>query len=413
MRIAFFLTDPFPILSETFILNQITGLLDRGHEVHIHARRPSGPSLVHPDVDRHHLMDRTRYFPALPRNHALRAAKGVGLLARHPGALPMLMRSLDWGRYGRAASSLNLLFWASGFAPRGTYDIIYCHFGWNGRHASALREIGALRGRLVTVFHGADLSWQLKISGEDVYRDLFEKGDLFLPISAHWRNRLLALGCPERRTLVHRMGIDSERLALVERRLEPGCPVRLLTISRLVEKKGVEFGIRAVARLVERGRDVHYDIIGDGPLRGNLAELIQRLRLSERVRLLGPQDQDGVRAALGRSHLVVAPSVTSADGDQEGIPVSLMEAMATGLPVVSTFHSGIPELVVDGVSGRLVPERDVDALARALEQLIDHPDGWQAMGRAGRRQVVEHFDIGVLNDRLVTLFEDLLNDRPA
>lgn len=408
MKIAFVLTDPFPVLSETFVLNQITGLLDRGHEVDIYAKRPTGSSLVHPVVERYRLLERTRYWPAFPRNRLLRIAKGTALLARHAGALPRMLRTLDWARYRRTASSLNLLYWAAGLAPRRSYEIVYCHFGWNGLYASMLEEVGVLEGRLVTVFHGADVSWQLEVAGADVYQPLFAKGDLFMPISEHWKRKLIALGCPEQRLVVHRMGIDPDRFALLERGLEPGQAVQLITIARLVEKKGVEYGIRAVAQLAARQRNVQYTIIGDGPLRPSLEALVDQLGLRDRVSLVGSRDQDAVLAAFNRSHITLAPSVTGQNGDQEGIPVSLMEAMATGMPVVSTVHTGIPELVSDGVSGYLVPERDADALAQALERLIDHPESWPAMGRAGRRQVVEHFNIGILNDRLATLFQDLL-----
>lgn len=408
MRIAFVSIDPFPLLSETFVINQITGLLDRGHEVRVFARRPEDSSLVHPVVDRYRLIDRTTYWPSQPRHKLLRAFKAAGLVARNAPALHLLLRSLDASRFGRAAASLNLFYWAAGLTSRPSFDIVYCHFGWNGLHASMLREIGAIDGKLVTVFHGADVSWQIATSGPDVYRPLFEKGDLFLPISEHWSAKLVGLGCPASRVRVHRMGIDTRRFALLERPLAAGQAVQLITISRLVEKKGVDYGIRAVGQLVARGRDVRYTIIGDGPLRGSLEELIVQLDLEERVTLMGARDHDAVHAALARSHIAVAPSITSRDGDQEGIPVSLMEAMATGMPVVSTLHSGIPELVRDGVTGRLVPEGDVDALARALGDLIDHPETWPELGRAARAHVVGHFDIDALNDRLVTVFEELL-----
>jgi colanic acid/amylovoran biosynthesis glycosyltransferase len=408
MTIAFFLTGPFPVLSETFVINQITGLLDRGHEVHIFARRTDGASPVHPVVDRYRLLERTTYLPSPPRPPLLRVLAAAGLMIRHVASLPMLLRTLDTARFGRTARSLELLHWAAGLAPRRSFDIVYCHFGWNGLYASMLREIGALSGKLVTVFHGADVSWQLQAFGTDVYRPLFQRGELFLPISEHWQRTLIGLGCPAERVRVHRMGIDTTRFASVERSLAVGQAVELITISRLVEKKGVEYGIRAVGQLVARGRDVRYTILGDGPLRPALEELIRRLDLAERVTLAGPRDHDGVHAALARSHIAVAPSVTSQDGDQEGIPVSLMEAMATGMPVVSTVHSGIPELVRDGVTGRLVPERDVDALARALGDLIDHPEGWPAMGQAARQHVLEHFAIDTLNDRLVAHFRELL-----
>jgi len=106
----------------------------------------------------------------------------------------------------------------------------------------------------------------------------------------------------------------------------------------------------------------------------------------------------------------LAPSITSQNGDQEGIPTTLMEAMACGLPVLSTFHSGIPELVQDGQSGFLVPERDVEALAEKLEHLLNHQECWSEMGLAGRKFVEANHDINKLNDRLVEIYEQLLEN---
>src|SRR6185436_3798725 len=201
----------------------------------------------------------------------------------------------------------------------------------------------------------------------------------------------------------HHMGIDCGRFRFRARQKEPGQAPRLLSIARLVEKKGVEYAIRAAARL--RGVDFHYDIVGDGPLRPGLEQLVRELDVADRVNLLGWKQQTEVVQLLEQAHLLVAPSVTGRDGDQEGIPVAMMEAMAMGLPVLSTQHSGIPELVEDGRSGYLVPERDVDALAEGLKRLLTAPEQWAEMGEAGRRRVEADYDIHRLNDRLVGLFE--------
>jgi len=407
MTVAFFLTGAFPTLSETFILNQITGLLARGWDVRIHAAAPTQP-LAHPDVARHRLLERTRYWPGMPRNRVWRAVAGAGLFARGIAHAGPLLRTLDARRHGRMASSLSLLYWGSALAPRASYDIVYCHYGWNGLYASMLREAGLLSGRIVTVFHGADLSWQLETAGRDVYRPLFERGELFLPISEHWKGRLLALGCDPRRVEVHRMGIDCAGIPFTERRPEAGRSVRLLSVCRLVEKKGIEYGLRAFAALLARGHDLRYDIIGDGPQRPALEVLIRELGVGGRVRLRGWQAADAVRDALAGAHLALAPSVNGRDGDQEGIPVFLMEAMASGIPVVSTRHSGIPELVEDGVSGRLVAERDVEALAGALDDLLRDPGRWPAMSAAGRARVATSYEIESLNDQLARRFETLV-----
>jgi colanic acid/amylovoran biosynthesis glycosyltransferase len=140
--------------------------------------------------------------------------------------------------------------------------------------------------------------------------------------------------------------------------------------------------------------------------------MIDELDLGEQVKLVGPKSQEEVIALLQDAHLFVTPSVTAASGDQEGIPNVLKEAMAMGIPVVSTRHSGIPELVQDGVSGLLAPERDSEALAERLACLIDHPEKWAAMGRAGRQHVESEFDSDKLNKELVDLYLQVIsNDR--
>jgi colanic acid/amylovoran biosynthesis glycosyltransferase len=280
--------------------------------------------------------------------------------------------------------------------------VLLCHFGPNGARMVELREAGLVQGRIATVFHGYDVSRHVARAGAAAYRELFERGDLFLPVSDYWRRRLVELGCPAERTVVHRMGIDLAKFPFTARRLAaPGEPVRLLTVARLVEKKGVEYAIRAVAALRrECGVPLRYQVIGGGPLRAPLERLVQELGVGDVVTLTGERDQDAVSRAMREAHVLLAPSVTASDGDMEGIPVVLMEAMASGLPVVSTRHSGIPELVAHDVSGLLVPERDVEALTAALRRMTGHPEQWAAMGRAGRDVVAREYDVGVLNARL-------------
>jgi colanic acid/amylovoran biosynthesis glycosyltransferase len=127
------------------------------------------------------------------------------------------------------------------------------------------------------------------------------------------------------------------------------------------------------------------------------------------VSFQGRREQGTVREGLDGADALVAASVTAADGDEEGIPNVLKEAMASGVPVVATRHAGIPELVEDGVSGWLVPERDAAALAAALERLAREPGSWAAMGRAGRDRIEREYDIDRLNDRLVELLHHLIS----
>ena len=399
MRIAY-LVSSFPSLSETFVLNQLTGLIDRGHEVDVLAQR-RGECLEHPDLKRYGLTRRVTYPPVLPTGRVLRIAKAGGLVLRsgwrRPGAV---RRALELRRYPAVGPSLRLLYNVAALIPGRRYDAIHCHFGPNGILAAALREVGVLDGPIVTTFHAYDLTKYVRKWGRGLYEHLFAVGDLFLTISEHWRGRLVELECPPERIRLHHMGVRCDGGERPATSAEPGRPVRLLGVGRFVEKKGFADAVRAVGTLRKRGIAVTLDLIGEGPLGREIEALRERLGLVECVRLLGPKSQVEVAAALRDSDILVSPSVTAADGDQEGIPVVLMEAMAAGLPVVSTRHSGIPELVADGRSGYLVAEHDVQGLADKLAVLIADPEQRRAMGQTGAEIVAAEFNIETLNAQL-------------
>lgn len=408
MRIAFIVWE-FPALSETFILNQIVGLINRGHEVDIYAFRPRDEPTVHPDINQYNLLARTYYSPQIPNNYFLQVLKSISLLfANFHKAPVVLLRALSVFKYGKQFGFLTLLYEVIPLlGKQSSYNIIHCHFGMSGIKGSVLREIGAIQGKLIVTYYGLDISEYLQKYGDNIYDELFDTGDLFFPISELMKRRLIKLGCAQKKIIVHRLGIDCGRFFFTPRQPNADGSIHLVTIARLVEKKGVEYAIRAVARLANVNQNIEYNIIGDGPLRENLQQLIRELDADDTVKLLGWKQQQEIVEILNSSHILLAPSVTSEDGDQEGTPTVIMEAMAMGLPILSTQHSGIPELVENGVSGFLVPERDVDALAEKLRYLVEHPEVWPDMGRAGRAYVEECHNIDKLNDRLVAIYQQL------
>ncbi len=412
MRIAV-VVGAFPTVSETFVLSQVTGLLDRGHEVRIYATRSGRPAAIHDEILSYRLMDLVRYSAWLPGHHPHRLVVALPIVAkelvrRRAGGA----RILSAARLGHSFSPLELLADATAFRAHGSFDVVLCHHGHIGARVARLREAGVVGGRLVTVFHGSDASAYVRRVGSRTYAHLFAAGDLFLPVSDNGRRRLIALGCPAERIAVHGMGVDCGRFAFVRRDRRGGEPLRLVTVARLVERKGIAHAIRAVATLASAGTNVEYTIVGDGPLSGVLLHLARELGVAERVRIVGSLSHGAVAAILARSHVMVAPSVTASDGDVEGIPVAMIEAMASGVPVVSTEHSGIPELITDGATGYLVPEGDSTALAAQLELLArDYVSSWR-VAAAARKLVVQRHDIEKLNDRLVRHFEALVHDSP-
>lgn len=406
MRIAFFVPI-FPVISETFIVRQITGMIDRGYEVAIHTGCRGNTSVVHEEVRKYALLERTNYAGTMPRSKLGRFTGLLGQLARNTGPMRKAqLRALNPARFG-LMPKIWLPFMAPSWVGRD-YDVVHVHFGPLGLQALQLREVCGFSAKIVVTLHGYDMSSYIKNNGPTAYDELFKKADLLLPISERWKRSLEEMGCPPEKLRVHRMGIDCERFGFVPRNVRCGDTVRLISVARLVEKKGLEYMISALEMVVKKFPRVRYDIIGDGPLRGALERRIGELELQQQVSLLGALPNEKVRRELYASHIFVCPSVTAANGDQEGIPVVLMEAMATGMPVVATHHSGIPELVEDGVSGMLVEERDVAGLADAVLRLLERPEEWATMGQAGQAAVVKNYNSAKLNDELVIIFKDLL-----
>jgi colanic acid/amylovoran biosynthesis glycosyltransferase len=405
MKIAF-IVGQFPVLSETFILNQITGLISRGHIVDIYSYPTDEIDKVHPDVEKYDLLKHTHYYPRVPENYLWRFIKGLELLFRHFLKAPLVfMRSLNIFKYGKRAASLRLLYAIVPFLNNEAYDIIHCQFGMYGIDGMIYRDIDAIKGKLITSFRGYDISWYVKECGKDVYNELFFKGDFFLANCEFFRHRAIKLGCDEKKIVVHGSGIDCRKFTFKTRYPHRDGKIRIATTGRLVEKKGIEYSIRAVAKLANIHPNIEYNIIGDGYLKEHLQQLIEELSVTKQVNLLGWKNQKEIIEILDKTHLFIAPSVTAEDGNQDAPVNTLKEAMAMGLPVIGTLHGGIPELVKDGISGFLVPERDVDAISEKLSYFIEHPEIWQQMGSSGRAYVEKHYDINKLNDELVEIYQ--------
>jgi colanic acid/amylovoran biosynthesis glycosyltransferase len=432
MRVAMFMNS-FPLVSETFILKQITGLMDLGHQVDIYAQmRPEASGPVHPEVIEYDLLARTTYmdmpletgywelpvWPVTGRTwppgsatsipNALRLLRALPKLARGLVLAPRLtLQVLRPAQYGDQARSLSALYRLVILAARRRhYDILHAQFGTLGDTFRFAKELW--RAPLVVSFRGYDFSAWPRQHGADVFAKLFETLDAGTVNSEFTRGRVEKLGCPPHK--LHRLSTGSrvEDFAFRERTLTGGEPVRILTVGRLVEKKGIEFSIRAIAKVRERHPEVQYDIVGDGPLRAELEQLAHELGVERAVSFHGARNREYVRELLDRSHLFVLSAVTAANGDMEGQGAVLQEAQAVGLPVVATDHDGFPESIVVGRSGFLVPERDVEGLAERVTHLIEHPESWPRMGREGRAHVERHFDISKLNRQLAELFEHVI-----
>jgi colanic acid/amylovoran biosynthesis glycosyltransferase len=223
------------------------------------------------------------------------------------------------------------------------------------------------------------------------------------------RRRIASLGAPKNRIVQLPMGVDISRYRFVERQKAEDGEFRLLTVARLVEVKGIEYALRAAAIVKTKCPRLRYKIGGDGPLRSKLEALAAELGLEQTVEFLGEVNQEDVLPLYEAAHGFVLPSIVTYSGEEDNQPVVLAEAQASGLPVIATAIGGIPESIRDGESGLLVQPRNPEALASAILRLADHPEAWGRMGRAGRMNVEERFNLERLNDQLVDLYRLALN----
>jgi colanic acid/amylovoran biosynthesis glycosyltransferase len=266
------------------------------------------------------------------------------------------------------------------------------------------------QAKYIANFHGYDFSSRIRYHGLNYYDQLWQKADLVTTQSFFSRDCLISIGCPPERVIKHPVGIDVDRFTYRPRRLgAPGDEIHLAIVSRLTEKKAHRLILDAFAKLAAHRPNVFFHIVGGGELEEELRNRIEREEILRRqVRMHGFMTQNEVIELLDRCHLFVHPSITTMRwAEQEDTTTVLMEAQAMGLPVIATYHAGIPEVVRSGRSGILVPERNEDELLAAMETLVDNPDRWEPMGREGRAFVEANFDISMLNARLEWVFEKL------
>ena len=379
----------------------------------------------HPDVVRHGLLHRTRVLGG-----GMRATRASGGRPTFEALVQCLRPEL-----ARASGGwIPLVRTLAGLRGDGSFDVVHCHYGVTGlRYGVAARLWDA---PLVVSFYGYDASRYPRERGERVYEPLFAAAQRVTSLSPHMDDRLRALGCPPAKIRRVPLPVDASgeaqaqipRLASLarddsgasrvrddtghsERRAEGegyvipsgarsaesrnrdrpdrGAEVRLLTVARLVEKKGIAIALRAVGSMRDELPDVRYDVIGDGPLRAELEALASSLGIADRVRFAGALSNERVQQAMRDADVFVLPSMTAANGDEEGTPTVLLEAGCAQLPVLATRHAGIPEVVADGRSAVLVPENDPAALAAGLRTILAARNRWPAMGEAGRRLVSE------------------------
>jgi colanic acid/amylovoran biosynthesis glycosyltransferase len=292
---------------------------------------------------------------------------------------------------------------------RAEARLLHVYFGHIAIHLLPL--IKACPHPVIVSYHGADAGVDSeKAAYLFAMREVFQAATLIQCRSQSLANDLQALGCPSHKIEVQRTGVPLEEWPFEERRPPGSGEWRLLQSCRLIEKKGLDITLRALKEILRTKPRTELVIAGDGPLRSALESLASELGVAKNVRFTGFLRQEELRKEVYRSHIFIHPSRTSPDGNREGIPNSLLEAMASGAPVISTRHGGIPEAITNGESGMLVDENDHHSLAIAAHSLMAQPGRMVEIAEAARRSVEAKFNrkenSAQLEDCYLRLIED-------
>jgi glycosyltransferase involved in cell wall biosynthesis len=387
----------YPKLSETFILEEILGLERLGLTLRLYALSPATDAITHPAVAQ--VRAPLLVVPAPGRASAKDyLARHTRLLARSPRRYALgVWQALQRGR--RGLDDFLRAGWLSEQLRRDGVEHLHSHFIAQPTDVAQLAaQLG--RQRYSISAHAKDIYLS---TTADLRRRL--SGAAFTVTCTELNRSTLAAIAPQAR--VHRMyhGIDQALFHPSRRRLASGEPL-IVSVGRLREKKGLDVLIEACARLRDAGQAFRCEIVGYGPEHAALQALIDRYALGEQVVLVGKLTREQVIERYSRATVYVQPSRIAADGDRDGIPNVLLEAMAMGVPVIASCVSGIPELVADGHNGVLVAPDDADALARAVMRLLSQPTACAELACRGRTTVEQGFD----NDRNLRQLCDLLRE---
>ena len=409
-----FVVNEFPSVSQTFILNQITDMLERGHEVKIYSFKKKKVNLIHQAVEHYKLLEKTTYFRYPPYSGIKKAGWIVFFTVSNFNALihePVFTFSKP-GSLLKAIRNLSLSRSFAAFLRTTAFDIVHAHFGQRGAMIANLMAKGLqYKFKFVVTFHGYDLD-PCKIDRYKIaYRNIFLRADAVTVNTIYLRNILLKVRPDLKKVFVLPAGLSTDQYR--KRPIISDGDRNFFTIiycGRFIELKAPDLAVRIVNILVhERGfRNIRLRMIGTGELTGTVENLINEFGLQEHVSLLGTLSQDNVVDEMNKAHLFLLPGIhEKKTGRAETQGLVIQEAQAMELPVVVSDAGGMKYGLLDGVSGFVIKEGDIEGFADKIELLINNEQMRATMAKAGRDFVVKTFDTKILGDKLSEIYDGL------
>lgn len=384
MKRILYVLDNFPKISETFVLNEITELIHRGYNVEILALRDPRDNIINEDVIKYELRRNTRYFCLPP---PLKLKYGYSFSPVFYNSVVNTFKQ----NYGK--STLTDLVRLSYYAPYYKHiDLIHSHFGF--RAAVTGLQISQILDKPFTFTAHAFEIFREPYCSDKRLKMLTDGASKVITPSIFNKNYIIQkTECFEDKIEIIRATINPLKFINQNRLNHDKTKIKIVAIGRLTEKKGFEYLIKSMAEITESHPETFLNIIGTGEIESDLIKLADELNLSKSINFLGAQTNEKCMHEILSSDISVLPCVKAIDGDVDVCPLSLQEAMAMEVPVISTTVGSVPELIENGIEGILVPERDESALTQAIEKLIASPELREKMGKKGRDKILKEFNI--------------------
>ena len=394
-----YVLDDFPKLSETFVLNELVELIKRGVNVEILALRNPLEKLINEDVVYYNLFDKTNYF-RLPPPSELKFGYGFS-----PVFYNYMLKTL---RNYHDKTTFKHMVRLSYYIPfYRNIDLIHSHFAYEAA-VTGMQMSRILDRPFTFTAHAYEIFSQPSYS-KDRLKMLADSAEKIITPSVFNKNHIIReTDCVTDKIEIVRATIFPEKFNKKEPLNTAQGKIKIIAVGRLVEKKGFEYLIKAMKTVVKRNSSVFLNIIGEGKLKKELIELSNNLGLADRINFLGARSNEECMDELATSTIAVLPCVVAENGDMDVCPLTLQEAMAMEIPVVSTTVGSIPELIEDGKEGLLIPERNETALTQAIIKLIDNPSLREEMGKRGREKILREFNIKTQVDKLLEIWRKVI-----
>lgn len=403
------IVNAFPKLSETFIVNQITSLIDKGHEVKIFAQSKGDLLKVHNNIGDYALLEKTVYKQKPPKNKIKRVWVFFKLLTNNLWQVnwKLLFKSLNFFKYGRSAISLRVFFERKFYILNKDFDLVHVHFAMNGIDVANCKAEGFLNNiKIIVSFHGFDINPSKIDYYQTYYKVLFEQTDQFTVNTIYTKELLYSVNAVLKNVTIIPESLDVNIFKKRGIQSIKDNVFRIVYCGRLVSFKGGNLLPQIIKELLNRNiKNIHLHIIGDGVLRETIKAEIERRKLQSVITMEGALTQVEIKNIFEISNVFLLPGVyDKTDGRAENQGLVIQEAQAMELPVVVSDVGGMKYGMIPDITGIVVKENDIDGFADAIETIYKYPIKAKNMGKEGRRFVEENYSSEILVEKLISIY---------